>query len=296
MKKFLLYILFLTPILADAQSWKRYRREYLFAFGMTNVLSDLGGANQIGTHFLKDYEWAATRGIGTFGYRYRIDRHHSLSGTISAGWMFMSDKLTAEQFRNKRNITVRTPIVEIVGRYEYFINKDKEGNRYNIRHARGIRNFHLHTYGFAGIGLFYFQPQGQFTDGSWHNLRKLSTEGQGLPGGVPKYSPVSVCFPVGIGTKYALTRLLSIGLEFGKRYTLTNYIDDTGGIYYDYNTILQSKGTLAAHFSDPAVANGDHAGGGWNGEIRGKKDKDTYLFLQVTVSQKISPKRTKAKF
>lgn len=291
MKKYILSFLLLLPFLVEAQSWKRYRREYTYAFGASNVLSDLGGADQIGTHFLKDFEWAANRGVGTFGYRYRIDRHHSVGGTVSAGWMYMSDKLTKETFRNKRNITVRTPIVELSGRYEYFVNKDKEGHRYNIRHARGIKNFHLHTYGFAGFGVFYYQPQGQYADGNWYNLRKLSTEGQGLPGGPSKYVPFSLCFPVGIGAKTTLTRLLSLGVEVGKRYTLTNYLDDTGGKYYDYNTILQEKGPEAAYFSDPSGNKG-----AWNGEIRGKKDKDTYLFIQVTLSQKIAPKRTKAKF
>jgi hypothetical protein len=291
MKKYLFFVVLIMPFISEAQSWKRYRREYTIGFGASNVLSDLGGANQIGTHFLKDFEWAATRGVGSFGYRYRVDRHHSLYGSASAGWLYMSDQLTQEPFRHARNITVRTPIVEIAGRYEYFINKDREGHRYNIRHAKGIRNIHLHIYGFAGIGAFYFQPQGKYINGTWQNLRPLSTEGQGLPGGPKKYSPVSICFPIGFGVRYAATRLTSIGLEFGKRYTLTNYLDDTGGNYYSYKTILQQKGALAAYFSDPSGKNG-----AWDGEVRGKKDKDTYMFLQLTVSQKIAPKRSKAKF
>ncbi|MCC7050621.1 MAG: hypothetical protein IT239_02425 [Bacteroidia bacterium] len=291
MKKYIIVLLLIIPFFAQGQSWKRYRREYVYAFGVTNVLSDLGGANQIGTHFLKDFEWPATRGIGTFAYRYRIDRHHTVYGSISAGWLYMSDAFTQEHYRNTRNIIVRTPVVEVSGRYEYFINKEKEGRRYNIRHAKGIKNFTLHTYGFAGIGVFYYQPQGLYTDGSWYNLRRLSTEGQGMPGGANKYSPVSICFPVGIGARYALTRLLSIGLEFGQRYTLTNYIDDTGGKYYSYNAILKEKGPVAAYFSDPSGHNG-----AWDGEVRGKKDFDTYMFIQATLSQKIAPKRTKAKF
>ena len=57
----LLISIILLPSLADAQRWKRFRRQFIFGVGVTNFLGDLGGANQIGRDFIYDLDFAATR-------------------------------------------------------------------------------------------------------------------------------------------------------------------------------------------------------------------------------------------
>ena len=56
-------------------------------------------------------------------------------------------------------------------------------------------------------------------------------------------------FPFGIGGKYGLDNKWSIGLEIGLHYTLSDYIDDVSGVYYDKKLIRQYKGDIAAYLS-----------------------------------------------
>ena len=56
----LLFIAILQECVAQT-FWKRNRQEYFFGGGATNFLGDLGGANQIGTHGIKDFNWPAVR-------------------------------------------------------------------------------------------------------------------------------------------------------------------------------------------------------------------------------------------
>ena len=73
-------LLLLIPSFFQAQTWKRQRTEYVFALGATNFLGDLGGADQIGTNGLRDFEPSATRfGVG-LGYRYQLGRDWYVKG------------------------------------------------------------------------------------------------------------------------------------------------------------------------------------------------------------------------
>lgn len=295
MRKHILVLLLLIPFFSQGQTWKRYRREYIYSLGATNSLGDLGGANQIGTHFIKDFEFKAIRMMGSFGYRYRLSRHHSIAGEFIMGYVYGNDQLTQEPYRRNRNLIVRTAIFDFTGRYEYFLNKDKEGHRYNIKHAKGFKNIHLHTYAFVGAGFFIFNPQGPYPGGGWVSLQPLGTEGQNV-GSKKKYKRANFVFPVGLGTKYAINRYLSIGLEASVRYTLTDYLDDVSGNYYDKSTIASGpNGSVASYFADPST--GENPTWTYPGEMRGSpKDKDTYMYVAITLNQKIAPKRSKAKF
>ena len=57
----LLFTIILLPTLSSAQKWKRNRVEYSFGIGATNFLGDLGGADQVGTNGLRDFELSMTR-------------------------------------------------------------------------------------------------------------------------------------------------------------------------------------------------------------------------------------------
>ena len=104
-------------------------------------------------------------------------------------------------------------------------------------------------YVFGGIGGVYFNPVGfdRFIDpltgelgsGVKYGLRDLRTEGQGAPGDTlfapgTTYSPVAICIPMGIGIKKAFNGNGGIKLEFGFRFTNTDYLDDVSTNYYDW--------------------------------------------------------------
>ena len=56
MRKYILLSLILFPLFSMSQQWKKTRKEILFGVGAANLLGDLGGADQIGTHLMKDLE------------------------------------------------------------------------------------------------------------------------------------------------------------------------------------------------------------------------------------------------
>ena len=63
---------------ASAQRWKTMRYEIQYGLGAGNFLGDLGGANQIGTHYFKDFEWVETRPAISLGMRYKLTEFFAL--------------------------------------------------------------------------------------------------------------------------------------------------------------------------------------------------------------------------
>lgn len=293
MMRYFLILLFFLPSVLSAQQWKRYRKEYVYGIGATNFLGDLGGGNTTAQKFIFDIEPTLTRPAASVGYRYRLTRHTSVKGGIFYGIARGDDKLTTEIARNNRNLHFRSNIFELSGQYEFSFINERQGHRYQIKGVKGWKNINIQSYFFAGLGIFYFNPKAQL-DGKWHSLQPLGTEGQGLPGERKKYSRINIAVPFGIGFKYGISRTMTIGLEYGPRKTFTDYIDDVSSTYYDKSVILDAKGEKAAYFADPS--SGANPGFTAVGERRGKPGKDWYMFGIITLSHKIKPRRTKAKF
>lgn len=325
-KIILLSLLIIIPIFASAQykagmfgkkssaskrssfagKKSKARREYIVGIGVANFLGELGGANQVGTHFVKDLEFSTTRPSFALGLRYKFVRHFAVKGGFYYQLVSGADKLTKEPVRNNRNLSFRCPIYELSVQAEFYFTKEGQGaSVYKIKNAKGSMFSGLSGYLFVGIGGFFYNPEALY-NGKWVSLQPLGTEGQGLPGGPKKYSRISACIPYGIGFKYSIKRDWSVGLEVGIRKTFTDYIDDVSTKYYDNAAIKSARGEMAAYLADPSIntmpaePNGNIPGG-WQsapGEARGDpKQKDAYMFLNITASYKIpSRKRTRSKF
>jgi hypothetical protein len=280
-------ILFTFSAFAQSSSrWKRMRYEIFLGAGVTNFLGELGGANREGTNFVRDLEFSMTRPVFSLGIRYRIIETISTKVMFSYGYLHGDDKKTTEQFRSNRNLNFRSPIAELSAQLEYSIIKEKQGHRYNLRRVRGLKGFKTNTYFFLGVGGFYFNPKGKYSDGKWVALQPLGTEGQGLVPTRKKYSRFSVCIPYGIGFKYGLNRRWSVGLEFGTRKTFTDYIDDVSSTYYDKEMIREQRGDVAAYLSDPS--SGAHPGWTAAYQQRGDgKDYDSYMFMLLNFTVKL---------
>lgn len=319
-KRLLIFILFFLPLFASAQYGNKIKKRsdnsfvnkknkpgkyVILSIGASNFLGELGGANQIGTFFVKDLEFAATRPSAGLGYRYKFNQFVSLQGGFHYLLLSGNDNLTQEPFRNNRNLSFRCHIFELSGQAEFFFTKEQQGHLYRIKNAKGKKSYNLQAYAFAGIGLFYFNPQAKY-HGRWVNLAPLSTEGEGLPDGPKKYSQISVCIPYGLGISEAINKDWTIGLEFGIRKTFTDYIDDVSGDYYDNATIRREKGAMAADLADPSLHRmpSEYGGDGstsWQaaaGQQRGDPShKDAYMFTNLTISYKIKTRRRiKSKF
>jgi hypothetical protein len=287
-----LILIVFADYLAEAQRgstrWKRMRYELVYGLGGSNFLGELGGANKIGTDFVRDLEFSLTRPMGMVGMRYKIRENISTLVGFRYGYVKGDDAKTDQIHRNNRNLHFRSSIFEFSGQIEYSIVRERIGHRYNLRRVRGIKGFRTNTYLFVGVGGFYFNPKAKYGN-EWIALRPLSTEGQGLIPTRKPYSRVQVCVPFGFGFKYGLNRLWSIGLEYGVRKTFTDYIDDVSTSYYDNNAIYQANGPEAAYLADPSSGPPTWTMGG---QQRGDStDKDTYMFATISLTYKLRTDR-----
>ncbi len=275
------------------------RSEYTGGLGFSQFLGDLGGSSQIGTHFLRDWNFGAIRYGGFFGYRRRIGHAWSARAALTIARLYGNDQLSSELYRHNRNQNFRSLIFEPSFQAEYhFYQYDQAGHRYKIRHAHGFRSLALDAYLFAGVGAFYFNSQAKF-NGVWYDLRPLSTEGEGLPGGPKSYSPIAISFPAGIGMKYLINIQWSVGMELSDRlWTSSDYIDDTHGSYFSPSEIGAYKGPVAAALSHPVL--GTVPGQDIVNTERGDPThNDSYMFLFFTVNYRPNPyhrRRSRSKF
>ena len=127
MKKIATYAVILMislPLFTSGQRlrnrWKSMRAEVHFGVGATNFLGELGGANQIGTHAYKDFEFSQTRLAISAGYRYKLASNIAINTSLSYGQVAGNDNLTTEFFRNYRNLSFKSDIYEIDTHLEFF--------------------------------------------------------------------------------------------------------------------------------------------------------------------------------
>ncbi|MBI4649663.1 MAG: hypothetical protein HY738_24440, partial [Bacteroidia bacterium] len=184
LRKVLIIILILIVLIDTATAqrrrrstrWKRTRYEMIYSIGATNILGELGGANQIGTDYLKDLEVAMTRPLGQVGLRYKILENVAVKVAFTYGILKGDDKLTQEYFRNNRNLHFKSSIYEFGTQAEYSIIREKEGHRYSLRKVKGLKGYLTNTYFFAGVAVFYFNPKAKsIIDGKWHALQPIGT-------------------------------------------------------------------------------------------------------------------------
>lgn len=270
------------------KNWTLNKKELRFSFAVTQFLGDLGGKDQIGTDYrLKDLDWPSTSFAGMFGYRYRFHNLFATTTSISAGLLKGDDALTKEQFRNARNLSFRAPFIDIAQRLEFMIYlKEKVGKRYNIRGLKGFKNRNEQIYIFGGVGVIGFIAQAQY-QGHWYNLRPLSTEGQGLIGGIKKTLPFTLTVPMGIGFRVGISREWRIGAEATYVKTFSDYIDNVHGVYYNKTLLAQQKGDIAAALSDRSYGN---TSGYSAGAMRGQPQKDSYYYINIVLTRNVTYK------
>ncbi len=163
-------------------------------------------------------------------------------------------------------------------------------------------------YLFGGVAVFAHNPKARTpidAGNEWVALQPLGTEGQGLSGGAKPYSLVSAALPVGIGFRFRFNRNWDISAEAGMRFTLTDYIDDVGGLYpsnpdelANSTAMMVSNRTLEPtaarkggdRLSDLQRIAGENGGTLPLSNARGGGKKDLYLLTAIHVNYIIAPK------
>ncbi|HMN04109.1 MAG TPA: hypothetical protein PKD45_00115 [Flavobacteriales bacterium] len=274
----------------DSNYWKTHRSEIAVGIGISNFLGELGGRDQIGSPFIWDLEFSQTKPAVSLGYRYYLAKTLSIRGAGTYGVLAGNDNLTKEDFRENRNLSFRSNVIEAQVCLEWHPFQEMPGHMYDLRGVKGMAPSRTGLYFFLGVGGFHFNPKTQL-DGAWVELKPLGTEGQGLPNGPDEYNLTQFCIPMGLGVRRALNKTMTIGLELQYTKTFTDYIDDVSGSYYDKTLLEEARGPVAAYLSDPSL--GAIPGQTITGAQRGYSEhNDAYLFLKAQLHYKLFKYRT----
>lgn len=263
-------------------------RELGVSFGTVNFLGDLGKKEANGKLYFGDVDASFYRpAVGVF-YRKGLNRWVAAKATLTYGRLYGDDRLTDfkevfdnDWFRNHRNLHFKSPLLELAIMGEFHL----------MPYAAGSTKWRVAPYITAGLSLFYFNPKAEI-NGEWVGLRDLGTEGQGIPGYGNKYSLIQPAIPLGFGIKYNITREITVGFEFGHRFTFTDYIDDVSNKFPDKADIeafyspQKAKLINALSNRSPEVdPEGRFSKISQAGEQRGNPTgKDSYLFMQASIS------------
>lgn len=199
---------------------------------------------------------------------------------VNHGIVSAADANSNRATLNVRNLSFTSPVTEatltVVYSYPGFIPRSK------------IKPFTPYLY--FGIGGFHFNPEA-FYEGQWYELQPLGTEGQGTDifPYRDKYSLYSVCIPFGIGLKWAFTERWNLGIEYGARWTFTDYLDDVSRTYVDRNLLIEASGINAYNLSNRTgeVLGGvpvDYKNNDWRGD---PSNNDWYMFFGLTLSRNL---------
>jgi hypothetical protein len=184
---------------------------------------------------------------------------------------------TDNEFMYRRNLSFNTNVWEgtIQGDFNFF------------KYLPGSEHHRFTPYITFGIGVFSYNPY-TYYQGQKVYLRPLGTEGQGsaaYPDRKP-YGSMAVCFPLGVGVKYSVSRMINIGFEVLYRFTTTDYIDDVSKTYAPNaqpQYLPNGQPTLWYALEDRSYETGEPIG--IQGRQRGYSNQnDSYLTAQFTVS------------
>ncbi len=298
------FILLTFAFESYTQRWTKDRHHLIIGLGSSGFMGDLGGADDVGSQGIKDFEFNAVRPNIMAGYRYMLFQNIGITGNLSVGYVYGDDNFTQEPFRNNRNIHFRSPIIELSSTAQFYLfNYEKRRSTIRrITQRSNLRFSGIRGYIFAGIAGFYYNPQAYFeranytgsipadqlpADG-WYNLRPLKTEGQGYFPTRKEYLPISLAIPYGFGATFQINQNFSVGIQYGYRKTFTDYIDDVSTTYVDpniYSIIFDDPSNVAIseYFANPtnnqlaksATAPGQQRGNPYN--------TDAYMFGYITI-------------
>ncbi len=277
-----------TSFTSHAQRWKRYRHEIGVGVGAANYMGDLGGSTVDENSRWRDFQAEVSRPSIMLTYKYRATERIAFRGNLAFGRVFGDDELAGNDGRRERNLHFRSNIIEFSAQAEYYFLTENIRSIYRIRGMRGSSGSNIAGYIFGGIGVFNYNPQAQDDGGDWVGLRELNTEGQGLQDAPDPYSAFAVTFPLGIGFKLAVNRQFSVGLEYGLRFTTTDYLDDVSGSYYNPEILEAEYGAKTVEMSDRRLE-GKRASTNRNQSgIRGNPGRtDAYMFGMLTFTYKL---------
>ena len=234
MKRFLIFIIILclTNPFTNAQLWKMKRYEASAGLGSSMAFGDVGGfsrdENILG---LRDLSFLQTRFNFNLSLKYRILDDFNARLSLSYGLLHFTDQRGSNE---NRGYEASTSIFEPAILGEYYFIKNKTENLYTFYKGqksifRGIfSSFDL--YAFTGIGGLSYKVNGN---------DKLENSGNMNTGGF------TAVIPAGAGIVLIFTPDFNFGLEIGRRFLFSDFLDGyttqysgSKDVYYFFNVTM----------------------------------------------------------
>lgn len=201
------------------------------------------------------------------GIHYRFARQWETKQTVTLLQFAGSDRWFKNTAYRERNLSFRTRAAEWSSLLVWSpVHWDVQG-----------RNRHHHLYTGLGWTVLFFSPQAEL-NGTYHKLRPLGTEGQGLEIGKDSYGKSSLNTAFVTGYRYKLNRQYVIGVELNLRKSFSDYLDDVSGTYTDNNTLREKRGDVAADLADRNLSGQPKAEGSSRGNPGAKDNYGYFLF------------------
>jgi len=202
--------------------------------------------------------------------RHNFDQHFALRLNGIHATVESSDAIIG--YNTNRNLSFFTSIVELSAQLEISF----------LSFITGDLHTPISPYLFVGAGAFAYVPQAVNFDGVLVTLRNLGTEGQWLDGPYPRpYSLISNNFLFGVGFKFNISKDITGGLEYGMRWTGTDYVDDVSGRYVNPLSLTGH----ARYLSDRSLTNTFEN----TGLLRGDPTtRDIYSFFGFVLTLKLN--------
>jgi hypothetical protein len=206
--------------------------------------------------------------------RHNFDQHFAIRLNGIYGTIEGSDAII--NYNENRNLSFLTSIMEFSAQLEISFLPFIIGDLYTP----------ISPYVFGGAGAFAYIPQAINYAGELVTLRNLGTEGQwlDLEGYPSPYSLISNNFIFGVGFKFNISKDITGGLEYGMRWTGTDYLDDVSGNYVDPFLLTGD----ARFFSDLSLTNRFQNAGFLRGD---PTTKDIYSFFGFMLTLKLKTGR-----
>lgn len=222
MRKVGLFVLLLTLIapFADAQSFFSIRRERsLMAIGGVGTSTYFGELANPG-------DYIDTKPTLNVGLQYYFNNRVALRGEVTWYQLKGEDSKADDASRMRRNLSFVSNNFELnaTGLVNFF----PQGRRFYQRPG-------FNLYGFAGIGVTYFNPKTEY-QGKKVALQPLQLEGE-------KYSRITPVIPFGVGARIKAGPFFNLAVEGGYRKMFTDYLDDVSTVHVDPSS-----------FADPIAA------------------------------------------
>lgn len=249
-------VLIVASLAADAQSFYAIRRSRSVIFS-----AGTGTATYFG-ELKNDGDYIDAKPNLNVGLQYFVIPRLSLRGEVNWFQLSGNDAEATGGGREFRNLS--------------FVSNNYEVSLTGAFHLRALTGRYyqrptFNMYGFAGVGLLYFNPTAEL-NGERYALAPLMTEDVA-------YNRTQLVVPFGIGAKVKAGPFFNFVIEGGYRKTFTDYLDDVSTVHPDKSTwtdpiriALSDRGPEVDFPARPV------------GYIRGNPEKkDGYFLLNVKV-------------